>query len=76
MPDLSLAENMALRNYGSPPLHRGILLDRAAMARQAEGFVCEFRVKASELGARKATLSGRNVQQAVLACELSHPVRS
>ena len=75
VPDLSLAENMALRNYDRAPLRRGIFLDRRAMARQAESFVAAFRVQASGLGARMATLSGGNVQRAVLARELSHPVR-
>ncbi len=75
VPDLTLAENMALRNYDQAPLRRGIFLDRSAMARQAEGFIEKFRVKASGLDAKMATLSGGNVQRAVLARELSHPVR-
>jgi len=71
---LSVADNMALRNYDRQPLARFGLINRAALRQQAQNFVESFRVKTDGIGAKMNTLSGGNVQRAVLARELSHPV--
>ena len=71
---LTVAENMALRNYDQAPISlRGILNTRALRA-QAKRFVETFRVKTEGVDAPIASLSGGNVQRAVLARELSNPV--
>jgi simple sugar transport system ATP-binding protein len=72
---LSVAHNMALRNYDRPPLSRFGLINRGAVRRQARQYVETFRVKTDGIDVPIQTLSGGNVQRAVLARELSHPVQ-
>ena len=74
VPDMSVAENMALRNFDRPPLALGPWLRRGGMRAQAERWIAEFKVKTQGVDAPMATLSGGNVQRAVLARELSEPV--
>ncbi|WP_223246940.1 ABC transporter ATP-binding protein [Sulfuriferula thiophila] len=71
---LSVAHNMSLRNYDRPPLARWGWISQRAMRKQANAYVETFRVKTPGIDARIQTLSGGNVQRAVLARELSHPV--
>ncbi|WP_271528035.1 MULTISPECIES: ATP-binding cassette domain-containing protein [unclassified Bradyrhizobium] len=72
---MSLAENLALRNFDRVPLCRGIAMNYGALAEQAERLVAQFRVKAPGLNASMSALSGGNVQRAVLARELTQDVR-
>jgi general nucleoside transport system ATP-binding protein len=74
VPSMSVAENMALRNFDRPPIARGPWLSRAAMRDQAARWIEAFCVRAAGPDAPIATLSGGNVQRAVLARELSEPV--
>ena len=74
VPGMSVAENMALRNFDRPPLAAGPWLRRSAMRRQAEEWIAQFKVKGRGADAPIATLSGGNVQRAILARELSEPV--
>jgi len=71
---MSVAENMAFRNFDQPPLASGFWLKSAAMVEQAERWIAEFKVKTQGPGAPIGTLSGGNVQRAVLARELSEKV--
>lgn len=71
---LSVAANMALRNYDRMPLAHFGLINRKALRKQAQHYVDTFRVKTDGIDAKMQTLSGGNVQRAVLARELSHPV--
>jgi ABC-type uncharacterized transport system ATPase subunit len=68
---LAVAENLALRNFDRAPLARGGLLSRRAMRRQALAQIEAFRVKTPGPDAPIETLSGGNVQRAVLARELA-----
>jgi ABC-type uncharacterized transport system ATPase subunit len=68
---LGVAENLALRNFDRPPLARGGWLSRGAMRRQALAQIAAFRVKTPGPDAPIETLSGGNVQRAVLARELA-----
>ncbi len=72
---MSVAENMALRNFDVAPISTGAWLRPAAMQAQAERLIRAFKVKAPGPGVPIATLSGGNVQRAVLARELSADVR-
>lgn len=72
--NLSVTDNMALRNYDRAPLSRSGILNRAAIQQQARKYVDTFNVKTDGISALMQTLSGGNVQRAVLARELSHPV--
>ncbi len=74
VPGMSVAENMALRNFDQAPLASGIWLRGGAMQEQAQRWIAEFKVKTQGADAPIATLSGGNVQRAVLARELSEKV--
>ncbi len=74
VPRMSVAENMAFRNFDLAPLASGFWLRRGAMLAQAARWIGEFGVKTRGPGAAIGTLSGGNVQRAVLARELSWPV--
>ncbi|MFZ6846321.1 ABC transporter ATP-binding protein [Undibacterium sp. RuTC16W] len=75
VPSMSLSENLALRNFDRAPLQKGIFLDRKALMEQAQHLVKQFKVKTGGLDSRMNTLSGGNVQRAVLGRELSQDVR-
>ena len=77
-PRMSVAENLAFRAFdrrgeaieGRPT----VWLDRRAMGRRAKDLIARFKVKTASSEAPIATLSGGNVQRAVLARELTDPV--
>ena len=70
----SVADNLALRNFDRAPLALGILLRRGAVREQGERLIAEYKVKAAGAEAPMRSLSGGNVQRAVLARELSNDV--
>ena len=74
VPSMSVAENMALRNFDRAPVATGPWLRHGAMVSQAERWIVEFKVQAAGPDAPIGTLSGGNIQRAVLARELSEPV--
>lgn len=67
---LPVAENLALRRFDRPPLARGPWLSRRALREQALAKIAAYRVKTPGPDAPIETLSGGNVQRAVLAREL------
>ena len=71
---MSVADNMALRNFDVAPLASGIWLRKLPQTEQAHRYVADFNVKCGGVAARIDMLSGGNVQRAVLARELSQPV--
>ncbi|CAO4196210.1 ABC transporter ATP-binding protein [Methylorubrum extorquens] len=77
-PRMSVAENLAFRAFdrrGDDPAGPPTLwLDRRAMSRRAKDLIARFKVKTASSEAPIATLSGGNVQRAVLARELTDPV--
>jgi general nucleoside transport system ATP-binding protein len=75
VPTMSVAENMALRDFDRAPLRRGgWWLNRRAMRTRAERLIAEFNVRPPLPERAIGTLSGGNVQRAVLARELGQPV--
>jgi simple sugar transport system ATP-binding protein len=72
--DLSVAENMALRDFDRPPLSRGGVLNFPFWRNRAREWIAEYGVKTQGEGAAIRSLSGGNVQRAVLARELSGDV--
>jgi ABC-type uncharacterized transport system ATPase subunit len=72
---LSVGENLALRNFDRAPLARGPWLSGAAMKAQALSAIAAFKVKTPGPMAPIETLSGGNVQRAVLARELTESPR-
>lgn len=72
---MSVAENMALRDFDSPAMRRfGWRLNRSAMDARAQQLIAAFNVKPALPGRAIGTLSGGNVQRAVLARELADSV--
>ena len=71
VPGMSVAENMALRNFDRAPLAAGFWLKRGAMREQAVRWIGEFGVKTRGPETPISALSGGNVQRTVLARELS-----
>jgi general nucleoside transport system ATP-binding protein len=69
--DLSVAENMALRDFDQPPLAQGGLLRYPRWRSRAREWIAEYGVKTQGEGAPIRSLSGGNVQRAVLARELA-----
>jgi simple sugar transport system ATP-binding protein len=71
---MSVAENMAFRSFDQPPLAHGFWLVTSAMRARAKDLIARYNVKTASPDAPIATLSGGNVQRAVLARELGHEV--
>src|SRR5262249_31361648 len=71
---MSVAANMAFRRFDQKPYASGWWLRGAAMREAARDLIARYRVKTSSPEAPIATLSGGNVQRAVLARELSGKV--
>ncbi len=69
--NLSVAENMALRDFDQPPLLRGGVLRFSAWRARARSWIAEYGIKTRGEGAPIGSLSGGNVQRAVLARELA-----
>jgi simple sugar transport system ATP-binding protein len=71
---LSVADNMGLRNFDRPPVALGPWLRRWLLRAQSRRLISEYKVKTPGPDAPMRTLSGGNVQRAVLARELSGDV--
>lgn len=73
---MSVAENLVLRNFDRSPLCRyGWLINRRAIREQAGELIGRFNVRPADPERPIGTLSGGNVQRAVLARELPEDVR-
>ena len=68
---LSVAQNMALRAFDEVPWSRGGLVRWGALRERARAWIKEYGVKSQGERAPIRTLSGGNVQRAVLARELA-----
>jgi general nucleoside transport system ATP-binding protein len=73
--ELGVACNMALRAFDRAPLSRSGWMRWARVAQRARELIDEYGVKTQGEGAAMRTLSGGNVQRAVLARELSGSAR-
>lgn len=78
VPNMSVAENMALRSFDIAPFcggpKTGWYLRRGAITRRAKELIDAFGVRPPNPATAIENLSGGNVQRAVLARELSQPV--
>jgi simple sugar transport system ATP-binding protein len=68
---LSVAQNMALRDFDQPPLSRGGWLLASQWRSRARQWIADFGIKTQSENAPIRNLSGGNVQRAVLARELA-----
>jgi simple sugar transport system ATP-binding protein len=74
-PRMSVAENLAFRSFDETDLAKpAFWKSNSAIARNAAALIAAFNVKTSSLAARISSLSGGNVQRAVLARELTGDV--
>jgi general nucleoside transport system ATP-binding protein len=69
--ELSVAENMALRDFEQSPLARGSVLNPSAWRCRARQWIADYGIKTQGENAPIRSLSGGNVQRAVLARELA-----
>lgn len=67
----TVAENLVLNRYHSAPFSKGLALDLAAIAQNAEKLKDEFDIRAESISSVGSSLSGGNAQKVVLARELS-----
>lgn len=75
VPKMSVAENLAFRDFDKPPVASlGWWMSPGPMRERAKDLIARYRVKATSPDAPIETLSGGNVQRAVLARELSGDV--
>lgn len=72
VPDMSVADNLALRSFDRPPLARqGCVLNHRAIRRSAREAIRRFNIRTPSPETPVRNLSGGNVQRTVLARELS-----
>jgi general nucleoside transport system ATP-binding protein len=69
--DFTLAENLALREYRSPPLSRGGLLNINRMNARARSLLGEFDVRGGDARTLASSLSGGNQQKVCIAREIA-----
>jgi len=75
VPRMTVAENIAFRAFDKPPATRfGWWMSAAPIRARAAVLIERYRVKTASLDAPIETLSGGNVQRAILARELSGDV--
>jgi ABC-type uncharacterized transport system ATPase subunit len=70
--EFSVADNMVLDAYNTPPFASGINLQLGAIAANATERVREFDVRTTSTQTPVGTLSGGNQQKVILARELAH----
>ncbi|HWJ99779.1 MAG TPA: ABC transporter ATP-binding protein [Xanthobacteraceae bacterium] len=71
---MSVADNLALRNFDQAPFASGFVVRKDAIRKQAEDLIRQFGIKTRGPDTPIKALSGGNVQRAVLARELSAKV--
>ena len=69
--DMSVADNMALRDFDQPPLVKSGVLRFSFWRSRARHWIAEYGIKTQGTDAPIRSLSGGNVQRAVLARELA-----
>ena len=69
--DFTLAENLALRDYHSPPLSRAGWLNLGHIKARARSLLSEFDVRGGNEGTLAGALSGGNQQKVCIAREIA-----
>ena len=73
--ELSVAQNMALRDFDQPPLSRHGWLRPSLWRERARSWIAAYGIKTRSENAPIKSLSGGNVQRAVLARELAGDIQ-
>ncbi len=71
VPDLSLDENLILKNFRAKCFRNGVFQSRSAIRDNAEEKIGQFAIKAGPPGSPVRLLSGGNIQKVIIARELS-----
>jgi ABC-type uncharacterized transport system ATPase subunit len=72
VPRMSVAENIAFRSYDKPPISSlGWWLSPGPLRKKGEDLIARYKVKTTSPDSPIESLSGGNVQRAILARELS-----
>lgn len=83
-PSASLSDNLITGAHAKPPISKGIWIDKGPARDHAARLVKEFDVRPGNLAANAGSLSGGNMQKAIIARELdsdpqiivaAHPTR-
>lgn len=70
-PNLTLAENLIMKNYRRSPVSQGWAIDLKKMKAQAQKLIEEFNISAPGTETPARSLSGGNLQKLILAREFS-----
>ncbi|MCF6177961.1 MAG: ABC transporter ATP-binding protein [Geopsychrobacter sp.] len=71
VPDLTLDENLILKNFRTKRFRHGIFQNRSAIRKNAAEKIDQFAIKAGPQGSPVRLLSGGNIQKVIIARELS-----
>jgi len=71
VPNLTIAENLALRSYRYPPIGNRWRINRPLMDRRAEELIKRFDIMTPSVNLPSRLLSGGNLQRMILARETS-----
>jgi simple sugar transport system ATP-binding protein len=74
-PNLPVSDNLGLKAYREPPLARGPLLNGNALNRLSERLIETFNIATPGPETPARLLSGGNQQKAIVARELSRPIK-
>lgn len=70
-----LKDNLVLSTYYKPPFATGLVLNQLAIGRFADKLIDEFDIRTPSSALPADNLSGGNKQKAILARELSRPIK-
>jgi len=70
-PDLSVAENLALKAYRRKPFSQGFFLNLDYIKKWSEEVVAQYGISTPDVDTPAGSLSGGNIQRLILARELS-----
>jgi simple sugar transport system ATP-binding protein len=75
VPGMTIAENLALRDFADPPFRHGLRLNHPAFQSRAVSRIREFGIRGDGPKATVSTLSGGNQQKIVIAREIGRNPR-
>ena len=75
VPNMSIAENLILKNYRYPPYSGQLFLNRPFIDQRAERLISEYNIVTPSKETPAKLLSGGNIQRLILAREISEEPR-
>jgi len=71
VPNMSIAENLILKNYRDPPFSNKLFLNLTVIDQKTENLISEYNILTPSKKTQAKLLSGGNIQRLILARELS-----